>query len=81
MLKPLLIKCYCEIAAKVTFITLALLIRYGPSREAYPFIRDVGHEGFAMAMCFTISELVLWAGIQYGVETYLRRQRCQYMLQ
>ena len=80
-LKPLLIKCYCEGSAKCTFIVLALLIRWGPSGKAYPFIHEVDDKGFYEAIYFTVAELCMWLTMQYLVEIYLRRQRCQYMLQ
>jgi len=81
MLKPLLIKCYCEISAKMTFIPLVLLIRWGPSKGAYPFVRDISQHDFLNAIFFTFVELCMWITVQYVVEIYLRNQRCQYMLQ
>eukprot|EP00210_Caulerpa_lentillifera_P006147 g5874.t1 len=81
-LKPLLIKCYCEVSAKCTFIILSLIIRFGPSSETkgFPFIHDIEESLFFEAVYFTFAELTLWILLQFGVEFYLRKKKCQYML-
>ncbi|CAD7695926.1 unnamed protein product [Ostreobium quekettii] len=82
-LKPLLVKTYCEVAAKGSFIILSLAIRFGPSKDTagFPFIHTVSQSVFNEAVYFTSIELAIWTCLQYTVEIYLRRNRCQYMLQ
>lgn len=82
-MKPLLIKCYCETSAKFTFIILAFVIRYGPTADkgSFPFIHDIGEHLFLEAVYFTFAEMTIWISLQYAIEFYLRRKKCQYMLQ
>lgn len=81
-LKPLLIKCYCEVSAKFTFILLSLVIRFGPtsSKGSFPFIHDIDSHLFREAIYFTFAEMTIWISLQYIIEFYLRKKKCQYML-
>lgn len=63
------------------FITLTLMIRFGSSSGAYPFVSDVRTQMFEEAVYFTAIEFVIWVTLQYAVEAYLRWNKCQYMLQ
>ncbi|GMH37589.1 hypothetical protein BSKO_05462 [Bryopsis sp. KO-2023] len=81
-LKPLLVKCYCEISAKLSFIVISMVIRFGPTKDTvtYPFIHEIDDDIFWEAIYFTITELFMFVFLQYSIEYYLRKTNCQYML-
>ena len=81
-LKPLLIKTYCEVSAKVMFLLTSSFIRYGPmgNGPGFAFLTEPDEVVFRDMVTFTCIEICGWLLCQYGVELYLRRRRLQFTI-
>ena len=67
-LKPLLIKGYSELSAKVNFIIVSSLLRFGANAEAFPFVSSVDTSVYEATLMFTTLEIVFWIAMLYSVE-------------
>ena len=81
-LKPLLVKTYCEMSAKLMVLVLFNLVRSDATgnRAAFGFINGPSNQTFNDMVTFTVIELFLWAGMHYAVEAYLRLKRAQHSM-
>ena len=73
-----MIKGYCELSAKINFVILTSVLRYGPNSAAYPFVSGVTPDVYSDTLMFTSIEIAFWICMLYGVEHFVRANNKQF---
>ena len=79
-LKPLLIKVYSTVSAKVVFLVIAVIVRFSYNKPAYPFIFSASCIVFDDLVIFTCIEFSFWIIVAVCTEAYLRGKNQQYFI-